>query len=124
MITLRTTVKIANGKTANVELNFNSEDPAAVTFTFENRDGTLVNWIFGRDLLKEALESGLSGSCDVLFELDEDEIMMGLVSPKSKGYVRFSQEVIVEFVELVYEEVPDGEDSYEFPEYVPEEWLV
>jgi hypothetical protein len=29
-----------------------------------------------------------------------------------------------EFVELIYEEVPFGEDVYEIPEYIPEEWLV
>ena len=125
MITLHTVVKVANKKTLEVELNFDEQDPAAVRFIFENQDGTHVKWIFGRDLLKEALEEEKSGAGDVLFQVMGTEVKMGLISPHSKGYVLFDKELIEEFVKLIYEEVPEGEDVYEFPEYfIPEEWHV
>jgi hypothetical protein len=124
MITVHTEVKIADGKAVQVELYYDPEDPAAVVFTFENHDGTVAEWTFGRDLLKEALEVGESGTCDVLFTLVGNEVKMGMVSPKAKGHVMFPEEIISEFVELIYEEVPNTEDEYEIPEYVPEEWLV
>lgn len=124
MITVYTAVKVADGNAVEVAMHFDPEDPAAVEFTFENQDGTTAVWLFARDLLKEALEDGQSGFCDVLFQVIGDDIKMGLISPDGKGYVLFSQEIMSEFVELIYEEVPDGEDEYDVPEYVPEHWLV
>lgn len=124
MITVHTVAKVTKDKTVEVEMHYDPEDPAAVVFTFENHDGSTAKWMFGRDLLKEALEVGESGACDVLFRVIGNEVKMGLVSPQAEGYVMFSEEIIGEFVELMYEEVPDNQDEYEVPEYVPEEWLV
>lgn len=124
MITVHTVVKVAGDKTVKVEMHYDPDDPAAVVFKFENQDGSTANWMFGRDLLKEALEVGESGTCDVLFQVVGDEVKMGLVSPEGKGYVLISEEIFSDFVECIYEEVPDNEDEYDVPEYVPEEWLV
>ncbi|QNN99282.1 hypothetical protein SEA_FAUST_210 [Streptomyces phage Faust] len=125
MITVDTVVTVADNKTLRVEMHYDEEDPAAVCFIFENEDETYVEWIFARDLLKEALEEERSGAGDVLFQVIGEQMKMGLISPESKGFVLFDKELIEEFVEMIYEEVPEGEDSYEWPEYfILEEWSV
>lgn len=124
MITMHTVVSVAEGKTVGVEMNYDPEDPAAVLFTFSNEDGTFAEWSFGRDLLLEALEDGESGTCDVMFQVEGKRVKMGLTSPEGSGYVTFAIENLFEFVELIYEEVPEGSDSYEVPEFIPEDWLV
>lgn len=125
MISVHTVVKVAGEKTLEVELHFDEEDPAAVCFIFYNEDDTSAEWVFARDLLKEALEEEKSGAGDVLFQVTGEQVKMGLISPQGKGYVLFDKELIEEFVELIYEDVPEGEDVYEWPEYfILEEWNV
>lgn len=124
MITIHTSVQIADNKTLDVEMHFDPEDPAAVYFTFENEDGSEVQWVFARDLLMEALEDKSSGYGDVSFTAKNPYVTMAFEYISGSGCVIFSYDIMKEFVELIYEEVPFGEDVYEIPEYIPEEWLV
>ncbi|AXH49316.1 hypothetical protein HWB76_gp084 [Streptomyces phage Blueeyedbeauty] len=122
MITVQTEVQ-ALGHMVPVEICFTPEDPACITFTFFNQaDDSTPEWLVGRELLKDVLEKGYSGLGDVRFLAIENDIKMGLSSPEGQGYVLFEREIIEEFVEMIYEEVPEGEDVYEIPDGVPEEW--
>lgn len=123
MISLQTEVVTRNGNIP-LEMSYCDDDPAAVTFTFLS-EGKEVQWVFARDLLKEFLDEGISGEGDVQFLLVENQVRMDLSSPEGKGYILLEEDIVQEFVDFIYDEVPDGEDSYEWPEYfILEEWSV
>lgn len=108
-----------------VVMNYSEDDPATVLFTFFNvTDESSPTWIFGRDLLKEALDEGESGKGDVSFHLKNGRVYVNLVSPEGEGVASFEEGVIHEFVDMIYDEVPEGEDGYDVPDEIPEEWLV
>lgn len=111
-----------------VKLFYSSDDPAMLAFTFYNtgaRD-TSPRWIFARDLIKEAFESesGESGIGDIQVEADEECVLFWLTSSEGTALATFDRKIIDEFIECVYDEVPDGDDHYEIPDEFPEEWLV
>lgn len=117
--------KVANQEIP-VKLYYSSDDPATVFFTFHNvgQRNTSPKWIFARDLVKEALETGDAGEGDVRVEAEQNTVMFWFSSPEGDAMASFERPVIEEFVEFVYDEVPEGEDHYEIPDEFPEEWLV
>ena len=121
MITVKTEVE-THGAKVPVDMVFAPDDPARVNFTFHTDEDSDTEWTFGRDLLNEAMNKGYSGEGDVRFLVVDNQVKMGLSSPEGHGYVLFGLEIIEEFVELIYEEVPEGEDVYEIPDGVPEDW--
>lgn len=110
-----------------VKLYYTEDDPACVYFQFFNvgSKNTSPEWVFARDLIKQALEDGLSGDGDVKVETADDTcVMFWFTSPEGTALATFELEIIEEFMEFVYDEVPEGEDHYEIPDGVPEDWLV
>jgi hypothetical protein len=108
-----------------VTIYYTDEDPACLSFRFFNvGDDSSPEWVFGRDLLKEALDTGNSGEGDVRVEVEDDTVMFWLKSPTGLGLAVFEREIIDEFIEFVYDEIPEGEDNYDVPDEIPEEWLV
>jgi len=110
------------------KLFYSSDDPAMVSFTFYNvgvKD-TSPEWIFARDLVKEALDSetGDSGIGDVRVEVDDECVLFWFKSQEGEALAAFELAIIQEFMDSVYDEVPEGEDHYEIPDEFPEEWLV
>lgn len=109
-----------------VTIYYTDEDPACLSFTFFNigENESSPEWLFGRDLLKEALKSGSSGEGDVRVEADSESVLFWLNSSAGLGLAVFEREIIDEFIDFVYDEIPEGEDTYEIPDEIPEEWLV
>lgn len=107
-----------------VILRYNSADPAAVEFSFYNAgDDEPMVWTFGRDLVKNVLENGKSGEGDVVFRAYGSVVQMQLISDDSQSAVKFHREVFQEFCDMVYDEIPEGKDEYQFEDEVYTRWL-
>lgn len=126
MITYSTVILVGPEKVEyDVDMSYTSEDPAMVTFDFTPCEGEqTVSWIFGRDLLKKCTDGEDSGDGDIKFYPEEESIFAVLTSPEGTAVAEFERCELEEFVEMVYEEVPEGEDSYTIPDEIPAEWLV
>lgn len=122
------TTCIVGAKEIPAKLYYSDDDPACVDFTFYNmgQNTSVPTWTFGRDLIKQALDNQNeeSGQCDVKVIATGDTVSFVLASPEGIGVATFLRPVIDEFIEFVYDEVPEGEDHYEVPDEFPEEWLV
>jgi hypothetical protein len=107
-------------------LSYEESDPASVSFAFFNagEENSSPVWRFGRALLKEALEIGESGQGDIRVEVEDVLVNFWLRSPDGNGLACFDLDTIQEFVEMVYDEVAEGEDQYDIPDQIPDEWLV
>jgi len=110
------------------KLFYSSDDPAVLEFTFYNtgKTTTSARWIFARDLIHDAFNSecGESGIGDIRVEADNESVLFWITSNDGDALATFERAVIDEFMECVYDEVPEGEDHYEIPDEFPEEWLV
>lgn len=112
---------IVGGSELLCDLKYDSDNPAEVSFTFHTPDKS-PEWIFSRELLKEAMsDRGMSGEGDVLFYDHGDAVSMLLKSPEGTGLAIFQRGVIVDFVKDVYEAVPD--DSEVFSDDDLDAWL-
>lgn len=123
-VEFNTTCHVA-GNEIPVVLYFNEDDPACVRFQFFNAgDESSPEWEFSRDLLSEVLDEGNAGMGDVQLHLRSGLILFTFHSNTGTAEAVFTEDVINEFVEFIYDEIPEGEESYEIPDGVPEEWLV
>lgn len=79
-------------------------------------------WVFSRDLLKEAITSGgKAGYGDILFYDHGDALSMLLKSPEGTGLAIFNRTVIKEFVDDIFSAVDD--DSLTLTDDELQEWL-
>jgi hypothetical protein len=116
------TTCIVGGTNILCDLKFDKEVPAEVSFTFHVEEDKSPEWIFSRELLKDAVNSeGISGHGDVAFYDHGDAISMLLRSPEGTGLAIFQRGVIKEFVDDIYNEVPD--DSLNLSDDELSEWL-
>lgn len=123
-VEVNTTCKVL-GNEIPVILHYDEGDPACVFITFYNTVvETSPKWTISRDLISEALTDKKSGQCDVVINTTPEEVRFLFSSPEGKAVAVFARDVIEEFMEFVYDEVPEGEDYYEIPDEFPEEWLV
>lgn len=108
-----------------VVLHYNGDDPACVFMTFYNTEiDTSPMWTLSRDLISEALTKGTAGECDIVIRATPQKVKFFFSSPEGKARAVFRREVMEEFMTFVYDEVPEGEDTYEIPDEIPEDWLV
>lgn len=90
-----------------VTISYLDSDPYAMTMLFADESF----WIFGRDLLVEALETGSSGTGDVQFRTDGTRVEMKLYAPDFSATVYFSQVSLAGFAEQMLSYVPLGEET-------------
>ncbi|WMI33818.1 hypothetical protein SEA_PATELGO_216 [Streptomyces phage Patelgo] len=114
---------VVGGQEILCDLKFDKENPAEVSFTFHTPEKS-PEWIFSRDLLREVFSSrGMAGEGDVLFYDHGDALSMLLKSPEGTGLALFGRDVVKDFVNEIYEQVPNGEDSYTLDDDTLSEWL-
>jgi len=90
-----------------VTLSYLDNAPYEMTMRFADE----ALWVFGRELLIEALETGSSGSGDVKFRTDGDKVEMRLYAPGFSATVYFTHTVLAGFTEQMLSYVPLGEEA-------------
>lgn len=120
MIEYNTTCNVG-GTDILCDLKYDLDSPAEVSFTF-HVEGKSPEWVFSRDLLKEAITSGgKAGYGDILFYDHGDALSMLLKSPEGTGLAIFNREIIKEFVDDIFSAVED--DTTILDDDVLQEWL-
>ncbi|AXH68891.1 hypothetical protein SEA_SPARKLEGODDESS_212 [Streptomyces phage SparkleGoddess] len=122
MIEYNTTCNV-NGTNILCDLKYDKANPAEVSFTFHVNENS-PEWVFSRDLLGEVMSSrGKAGQGDVLLYDHGDAVSLLLRSPEGKGLAIFQREVIKEFVDEMYNEVPKNDDVLPLDDDSLQEWL-
>jgi hypothetical protein len=90
-----------------VEFSYNWQDPWAVTFTFSAPNGR-IPWIFGRDLLKDALDhpDTTTGMGDVQVLVKVETLQLNLSSPFGGALFHIPATDVSNFLEATETEVP------------------
>ena len=102
-------VLIGSGHTV-ASFSYNPADPYAVTLRVIDGAGPL-EWMFGRELLAEALATGRTGVGDVAVIVRGDLVVLGLASPGGTGTAVFRRADIATFVARTHEIVRPGTES-------------
>ncbi len=120
MIEYNTTCNVG-GTDILCDLKYDLDNPAQVSFTFHVEDKS-PEWVFSRDLLKEAITNGgKAGYGDILFYDHGDALSMLLRSPEGTGLAIFNRTIIKEFVDDIFSAVDD--DSLVLNDDELQEWL-
>lgn len=114
-----TTSAWVRGQRITVDMQYNSDDPAAISFTFR-QGGEATTWTFARDLLVEAFEDGQAGEGDVQFDLglDLEELHVRLEGEEGVGYVLMKAVPVRDFLDDTLMHIPAARESYEWDETI------
>lgn len=110
----------ANGETGRlqVRMDYDSDSPYEVLFTFCNTDGsTPRRWTFSRDLLKQGLTTTASkpaGTGDVKCGMSGKDFVVILDSPWGHAEIAVQHQEIQLFVNNAYAIVPEGTEHVPF----------
>ncbi|GHH34682.1 SsgA family sporulation/cell division regulator [Lentzea cavernae] len=97
----------------NVDLQYRSDDPHAVTLRFQARDQESV-WLVGRELLADGLLAP-TGLGDVrLRPGDGDVLVLELLTEDSHAVFHLSATVLQRFLDSTYAAVPAGREVLDF----------
>lgn len=92
-----------------VALTYDESDPFLVTFEF--RSEKVTTWVIGRELLVEALATGVqAGGRDVTLRAEGRALFLTLSSPSGRAVVRFDAAEITDFLERSFHVVPLGRE--------------
>jgi hypothetical protein len=92
----------------NVDLTYTSRDPYAVQASFRTGNGTAVDWVFARDLLRDGLV-GLSGTGDVRVQpmpTNPSRVQLELSSPSGHAVFTTCAQALGDFLHRTYVAVP------------------
>lgn len=89
---------------------YDATDPYAVTMRVTDGGGR-VEWVFGRELLADALGTGHAGVGDVVVTVRGDLVVLGLSSPDGAGTAVFRRRDVAVFVARTHEIVLPGTES-------------
>ncbi|NGY65871.1 SsgA family sporulation/cell division regulator [Lentzea sp. NEAU-D13] len=97
----------------NVDLQYRSDDPHAVTLRFQTRDQEST-WVVGRELLSDGLLSP-AGIGDVrLRPHDGDVLVLELFTEDSHAVFHLSHDELSRFLDSTYAVVPAGREVLDF----------
>ena len=97
----------------NVDLQYRSDDPHAVTLRFQTRDQEST-WVVGRDLLSDGLLSP-AGIGDVRLRPHEgDVLVLELFTEDSHAVFHVSHDELSRFLDSTYAVVPAGQEVLDF----------
>ncbi|MFD5824433.1 SsgA family sporulation/cell division regulator [Lentzea sp. NPDC060358] len=97
----------------NVDLQYRSDDPHAVTMRFHTRDQEST-WLVGRELLSDGLMSP-AGMGDVrLRPGDGDMLVLELFTEDSHAVFHMSADELGRFLDSTYAAVPAGREVVDF----------
>jgi hypothetical protein len=97
----------------NVDLQYRSDDPHAVTMRFQARDQESV-WLVGRELLAHGLLAP-SGLGDVRLRPEGgDLLVLELFTEDSHAVFHLSADELDQFLQSTYAAVPAGREVFDF----------
>ncbi|KJK46528.1 hypothetical protein UK23_23305 [Lentzea aerocolonigenes] len=97
----------------NVDLQYRSDDPHAVTMRFQTRDQEST-WVCGRELLSDGLLSP-AGIGDVRLRPDHgDVLVLELFTEDSHAVFHLSADELGRFLDSTYAVVPAGREALDF----------
>ena len=97
----------------NVDLQYRSDDPHAVTLRFQTRDQEST-WVVGRELLSDGLLSP-AGIGDVRLRPHEgDVLVLELFTEDSHAVFHVSHDELSRFLDSTYAVVPAGREVLDF----------
>lgn len=114
-----TTSAWVSGMRITVDMQYEDENPAAMTFIFHQGEEA-TTWTFARDLLVEAFEDGQAGEGDVQFDLDLDleELHVRLEGEEGVGHVLMRAVPVRDFLDDTLMRLPTARESYEWDETI------
>ena len=92
----------------NVDLTYTSRDPYAVQASFRTGNGTAVDWVFARDLLRDGLVVP-SGTGDVRVQpmpTNPSRVQLELSSPSGHAVFTTCAQALGDFLHRTYVAVP------------------
>ena len=92
-----------------IQLSYDPSDPYAVTLTIFTESGD-VEWVFARDLLRDALSSTV-GQGDIQLRSDVGAVIIDLSSPSGEAQLECARRSVEQFIAASYDAVPDGSES-------------
>ena len=97
----------------NVDLQYRSDDPHAVTLRFQTRDQEST-WVVGRELLSDGLLSP-AGIGDVRLRPHHgDVLVLDLFTEDSHAVFHLSHDELSRFLDSTYAVVPAGQEVLDF----------
>jgi hypothetical protein len=97
----------------NVDLQFRSDDPHAITLRFQARDQEST-WLVGRELLSDGLLSP-AGIGDVRLRPEDGGVLvLDLFTEDSHAVFRVSADELGRFLDSTYAAVPAGQEIIDF----------
>ncbi|MCH9815426.1 MAG: SsgA family sporulation/cell division regulator [Actinomycetia bacterium] len=92
-----------------IQLAYDPSDPYAVTLTIFTESGD-VEWVFARDLLRDALSDSV-GQGDIRLRSDVGAVIIDLSSPSGEAQLECARRSVEQFISSIYDAVPDGSES-------------
>lgn len=103
-------------------ITYARENPYEVVFQFPEIDDEDQDWIFGRDLIIEALEAGVAGHGDVRIVVNETvEITLGSMSAEGGFTLHYDKDTIVRLIKQSLRMVPRGTESEKYDSVITDE---
>jgi hypothetical protein len=95
---------------AVVHARYETTDPYAITLRFPEAV-CAEEWLIGRELLAEAMQSGRAGIGDVRVTARGDLVVLGMSTPDGTGTVVFRRDDVAELLALTHQLVGPGSES-------------